>query len=923
MKYIHIYFTLLYLFLSMYSYGQKITGTIVDENKKSLEYASVLLLSTKDSTMVDFTHTDRQGKFGFNVSTSRDYIIQITYLSYQTMYRTIVRAEADIDVGEIIMTPDSKLLDVVEIKDYVHPMTFGKDTIQYNAAAFKIKAGDMAEDLLKKLPGLEIERDGSVKAFGEKVENVLVDGKTFFGKDTKIATKNLDADAIEKVQVFDKKSDQADFTGIDDGHKERSINLKLKPDKKTGYFGTTEVAGGSDSRFKARANINRFTPNLRSSFIGMANNINEQNFSIRDYIDFMGGIGALTGSSGGRVNLNLNENLGLPIGLDNNQGVQKSYAGGINLSSHFSSFSTLEASLFGHHFNNELTRNAIRENLLPQNRFRNTSETSETSNNTNGSFTLKWSTRIDSTQQLTIRANGSLGKSRISNSGKSEVFNDVVSLLNESKSTSDYSGNNASIFTNILWQKKWNKAGRNVALNFQVNNSSNPSDHQISSIFQIYFPFDQVNGLIQDQLGINRGFFYNVEASFTEALGKKKYLELKASTSNQNNNTQNIYFDIIQGISMRNDLLSTLYQRDYILRNIGLYYNMSSEKSHFSFGARFKKSTLAGLINESQTKVGNRFQALLPSLNYQHRFGVSENLNFDYFSELNEPSIQQLQPFVDNSNPLSIYIGNPSLRPEQMHRAQLSYMRYNAFDFTMLYINIQSVFTGNKIIEALSVDSALVRSFTPVNTKGESLTNIRIEYDTPIRPLKIKARAVVKGNYHQGISVINDENNDFRRISYQTRLSLENRHKDIFDILLGYKIQRSVSNLSNIVGQNQSFLEKTIFAELGVNLKDWISVKSNFDYLSYTQSFTSRSTVIPLWTASISTYITKNKKIRASISCFDILNKNKGITAQSQLNFTDVIQTNVLGRYVLIGFSYNIKGFAKKNDGVVHISNID
>jgi len=918
MRYIYRIF-MLFFSISNVLVAQKISGKLVDENKVPMEFASVILLAAKDSTMVEFTNTNRKGEFELSIENDSEYLIQITFLGYETLWIPVSPTRSDIHLPITEMKPTSNVMDAIEIKDYISPMTFGKDTLQYNAKAFKIKPGDVAEDLLRKLPGVEVERDGSVKALGEKVQNVFVDGKEFFGKDTKVATKNIDADAIDKVQVFDRKSDRSEFTGIEDGLKERSINLTLKDDKKVGYFGTAEAATGTDKRFKGRANINRFTPNLRTSFIGMANNINEQNFSINDYIDFMGGIGSLMSGGSGRFMVNLDQNSGLPIGLDNNQGIQNSYAGGFNINTDFSKKTSLEGSVFGNQFKNDLSRAASRENLLPDSRFITESVDNQISENTSGSFTLRLKSKIDSTQNLIVKANGAVGSNAMISDATSNVSQSDLVRLNDNSNSYDMIGDNYRISTDILWQKKSKKTGRTYSLNGAVNLSDNHSDSDIASLNMIYFPFTSSQRLLQNQIGSNDGLFYKAEASYTEPIGKKQYLELKTNIANQNNRTSTDYFDIVNDNPVRNTLLSTLYQRDYTQHNIGLNYSLSREKYNLTVGSRFKHSTLDGIVNDNENNIINHFQALLPNAFFTYRFGMSENLNFNYNSELNEPSLNQLQPIVNNSNPLSTYAGNPNLKPEQWHSANLSYMKYNAFNFTMLYASLQTNYTHNKIVESLDIDSSLVRIYMPVNVKNESTTSGRLEYDTPIRPLKMKARMILRGNYNQGISVINGENNQIKRLGYGYNFALENRNKDVVDIMAGYKINRSDSRFAGNKTLDQSYAERTWYAELGINIKDWVSLKSNFDYLHIKPSFAAESTSIPLWTMSITSFVTKDKKLRAIISCFDLLDKNKGVRASSQLNYTEISQTNVLGRYIMLGLSYNIKGFQKKSGMEINI----
>jgi len=903
--------------------AQKITGSVQDEHANPVEFASVVLMKEADSSMVAFTNTNRKGDFELTASYRAAYIVQISYLGYETIHQKIELGSIDLDLKMIQLQPGAQVLDVIEIKDFAIPMSFGKDTVQYNAAAFNVKPGEMAEDLLRKLPGIEVERDGSVKALGEKVENVLVDGKEFFGKDTKIATKNIDADAIDKVQVFDRRSDRADFTGIDDGQRERSINLKLMEGKKAGYFGTAEASGGTEQRFRARANINRFTPRLRTSFIGMSNNINEQNFSMSDYIDFMGGISSFTSAGGGRITLNLDGSDGLPVGLNNNQGIQQSYAGGFNINSDLSMKTSLETSVFGSHFGNNLDQFSIAENLLPDSHFTTTSTQQQSSEQTSGSFTLRFKNQIDSTQNLVIKANGSARFNGLSSGELSELFSYDMMTQNHQDNTLERKGNNRKIAGDILWQLKTNKHGRTFSIHSNANYASQNTFADLHSLYKIYFPQLSENMLVQHQNGLNNGLFFRAEASYTEPLPKKSYLEWNASISNQSNKTSSDYFDIVNENPIRNLLLSNQYQRDFIQRMSGINYILSRENFNLTIGSSYKYSSLNGQINDDENRVRNHYQAILPNAWFTYRFGMSEHLNLNYFSELNEPALEQLRPTVNNSNPLAVYTGNPGLKPEQMHLANLSFMRYSAFDFTLIYFSLQTNYTTDKITDAMTIDTTLTRYYTPVNVKYESTTTGRVEYETPVRPLKIKTRAVLKASYNRGFSVINELSNPVNRYGYGYNFSVENRNKEVIDVSVGYKFNLNQSIYGTDQSMDQSWSEHTWFATLGLNIRDWVDIKSDFEYTGYQSSLSTETKAFPLWSGSISAFLTKDKKLRMTLTCFDILNRNEGINTVSRLNYTEVSQTNVLHRYFMLGLSYNLKGFRKKSGIEVSITGKD
>ena len=285
-----------YLIIFLISFSAPITaqhlveGIIIDENKNSLVGATVVLLDKQDSSMVAFSISDNEGTFHLEDIEQGQYILQFSFVSYKTTYNNVDITSVDrkISLGDFQLEPISEILQEVTVKAEHIPMGVIGDTISYNAAAFQVRPGASVEDLLKKLPGIEVQRDGSIKAMGEDVENVLVDGKEFFGDDPQMATKNLEAEAVDKVQVFDKMSEIAEFTGIEDGEDEKTINLKLKEGYKNGGFGNVNISAGSNERYSGKINYNRFSPQMQASIILGANNINQQAFSFSEYIQFMG-----------------------------------------------------------------------------------------------------------------------------------------------------------------------------------------------------------------------------------------------------------------------------------------------------------------------------------------------------------------------------------------------------------------------------------------------------------------------------------------------------------------------------------------------------------------------------------------------------------------------------------------------------------
>ncbi len=264
-----------------------VTGQVLDTLRQGVPSATVMLLQAKDSSLVNFASTDARGVFEMRNVNKGNYQVKITFVGMTPIVRSVsTGTESIIDVGRLVLAPLNKQLDDLVIVGEKAPVTVKRDTIEFNAGSFKTKANANVEDLLKKLPGVEVDTDGTVKAQGEQVQRVTVDGREFFGRDPKLATRNLPADAVDKVQVFDKKSDQAVFTGIDDGQREKTINLELKEEKRHGAFGNLMAGAGDNERFQAKGSVNKFGKGKQLSLLGMGNNINEQGFSIDDFMNF-------------------------------------------------------------------------------------------------------------------------------------------------------------------------------------------------------------------------------------------------------------------------------------------------------------------------------------------------------------------------------------------------------------------------------------------------------------------------------------------------------------------------------------------------------------------------------------------------------------------------------------------------------------
>ncbi len=903
--------------VSLFAQRSTVKGTIVDTLDQPLLSATIVLLQQKDSVIAGFSITNEDGYFEIPKTPVGDYILQATYIGYENYSKPISLKEGagDFDAGKIALSAASSNLDEILVKAEHVPLMIKNDTIEYNADAFKTQPGSVVEDLLKKLPGVEVDRQGNVKAQGENVQNVFVDGKEFFGQDPKIATKNLPADAVDKVQVYDKKSEMAEFSGIDDGQREKTINLELKDGKKQGYFGTAEGGYGTEDRYKGKFNINRFDKKMQLSAIGMLNNINEQGFSINEYMNFMGGLQNMMSGGGGTMSFSLDsETSGVPLNFGPNNGITTTTAGGINMNYEFSDATELNASYFYNHLKNEIDRDVFRQNLAEFGAFTSTENSDQLNENKNHRLNLTLRHEIDSMSNIRLRASGGFNDATSSNFGLTETFNSENILENNSQRDYSSIGDNLNFNTNLLYRRRFAKKGRIFSASASFGMRDDEREGALNSVN--HFPLESLTDSIdQRQLRTDDQQNYSARVSYTEPLGKRRYLELNYSRSNYKNDLIKDFYDILDRATrqeVRNEALSNGYKRNYTYDRGGLTLQINRKKYNFSTGASLQHSKLDGEVIGSDDPIVKSFTNVLPTLRFNYDFTTSRNITFRYETSVREPSVEQLQPIVDNSDPLNVYIGNPDLRPEYTHGFNIHFMSFDQFTFTNIFGMVDARYTTNKITNQRSIDESFRQSIKPINVEDDFNVRSYIGFGTPLRFIKSRININTNLNFNRSLLFVNDIENTTNRLDAGMELTLDNRKKEVIDVAIGASYNFNQTKYSESIEQNQDYLSQTYFTEFTVNLGKTWSISSIFDYQLFSgESFGSEQSV-PLWEASITKYFLKNRKGRLILSAFDLLDRNIGINRNSSLNYIEEARIKSLGRYFMLTFAYSISGFGNK-----------
>ncbi len=879
-------------------HAQTIKGLVKDEDGESLFSATVMLLQAQDSILASFAMSDADGAFEIKRVPKGEYLLRINFVGYKTYDQVLQVADQDIDLGTVKLELD--VLEEVVVEGEAIPITMKKDTIEYNAAAFGTKPNDVVEDLLRKLPGVEVERDGTVRSQGETVNKVLVDGKEFFGDDPQMATKNLPADAVNKVQVFDQKSEFTQFSGIDDGNESKTINLTLKEDHKKGTFGTIGGGYGTDDRNQLSANVNQFREDNQFSLIGKHNNINEQGFSISDYIRFMGGLGSLRGGSG-RVSIGLSG--GLPISDGLSDGFVTTSAGGLNFNRDFNDKTEVRSSYTFSRIENITNRFTDRTNFVNDEAF-DTNESSNTSSiGKNHNITLNVKHEINKFHDIQVRNTIGFQDGEVVNATNTTNSSD----LGSSNSSSDYNslGNGFNLNSSLMFRKRFSKIGRTFITEFRFSNQLNDSEYLLNTLIN---PGAMATN--QEQFSDNRSRTFGAEISYTEPIGKSKYLELRFERNVTNGENDKDFYDLNAGSRTFNNALSSLFERQFDSNRAGLSFNYATEDFRIRAGTNYQFSTLDGVEPEvANSSISKNFNRTLPFARINYDFSTSVGLRLDYRTRLSVPTITQLQPVADNSNPLNVYEGNPGLDAEYIHTARLNFRFFDQFSSTSLFSFVDVSYTLDNIVTSRTVDNTNFSQFsTPVNADNSFSISNYTSFSRPIKFVKTRFRISNRIGMNEGFTIINDVTSETTNTNNTLSVSLENLKKKIVDWNVGTTYTTGKTKGSQEVS-NQDFTNQTYYLDVTISfLKKW-SVTSSFDYRVYESASFTDNQEIQLWEASIQKIFLKNDRGELKASVFDILNQNQGINRTTNFNFIEEERIASIGTYYMLSFTYRLSAF--------------
>lgn len=904
-------------------------GTAVDSSGAPLSGATVMLLVPKDSTLVNFGRSNDKGAFEFKNVRRAPYLLKITYVGYLPFQRDLpVGTDEVVDLGTLKLKPIAKELMEVVIKTAKAPLTIRGDTVEYNATSFKVPPGSTVEDLLRKLPGMQVEQDGTIRSQGQEVRRVTVDGKNFFGTDPKLATKNLPADAIQKVQVFNDKSEQAKITGVDDGKKEKTMNLELKESARKGGFGkVTAGAGGSTTsgaRGELKGNYNRFNQKQQFSLIGLLNNTNQTGVNFNDYQDFRGSQsfnwndnGDFGFSNGGGVFFfgggDDEESFSVPIASNRGQGFSNNAAGGANYN-----YDTKKTKLSSNYFYNQtnltLDADINRENFIPGGSVR-TQETNSrlTFNNAHrGGFRLEQT--LDSLNTLLFigngRANGAnerytstqnLFRTEGTRSGRTTLNN-----LTDSRSV-------AGVGT-LIFRHKFMKKGRNFAASLSYSltdlngNGDQRSENEFSegtartvSINQFY--------TTQSQRGELKSSLF-----FLEPLSKKFFWESFYNFSLRNDEVDRDVFDRTGEGDVRNNGLSRYYTNRILYNRLGSSLRYSHNGLNLSAGLAGQQFDLDGQFTSDQlqsaapTKVDRRFFTWVPNVGLNYDLKRNRYLYSNYTVQVRQPSTRDLQPVVDNSNPRFIREGNPDLLPQVSHNLNGGFSYFNPGSFTNLFTNLNYTYHVNQIVYNQTVDTLLVTRTKPGNISGGTNVGGFMGFGFPLKKTKSTLNLNTSINFGKNLLYVNDVLNRTNTQNYNFGLRLDLTPSEKFTLYTNANAGITNTRYSVNTSQNQRIYNYTLGTDANVQLPKQVYLNANFNYRQFINRRFGFDQRVPILNLSVYKLLLKESKGELRLTVFDVFNQNRGVTQSASLNFVSQEQVRTLSRYALLSFTYNMRG---------------
>jgi hypothetical protein len=917
-----------------------IRGTVCDSATAApLEFATVAL-QTSDGRTAGYTATGADGRFEITNVATGNYILSVSFVGYVARTQPVRVADKVIDMGTLRLQSDAVRLGEVRVSGVGNAMIIKKDTIEYNAASYRVTEGALLEELVKKLDGAEVDSDGKITVNGKEVTKVLLDGKTFFSDDPQIAMKNLPAAIVDRVQVIDRKSEQAQFTGIDDGNEETVLNLTVRPGMKNGWFGNASAGAGYKDRYQAGGLLSNIKDNRQLSLLASGNNTNNRGFF--DFTGNMmqqgrgnsssssggGGRGGGGGGGGSQGGMNMNVG-GTRMSLGGN-GITTSWLGGLNAYDELVGRLKTTGNYFYNGADTRLNRNSYRQNLFGSDSTSYYNQQTQSHSTTQGhraAAELEWT--IDPRNSIIFKPNINYGTGRFDEASQYVTLASGLDTVSDGASRS--TGDNTSLaFTgDLLFRHKFRTAGRTFSANVVLGYSSNEIDGNNFSSTRVAGRPGRTDDIDQQFHTDSRAYSANTRLSYTEPLGNNYFAEIAygARISRNTSDKQTFDSDPAGNYTHLDTAYSNHYRNLFVNQRAEVNIQRVHEKYNWTLGVQAQPAYLRS-EREGAPELSRSTINFSPAGNFIYHFTDHQQLRASYRGTTNEPSITQLQPVPDNSNPLLERLGNPNLNPEFAHSLRLMYRSTNLETFHSIMASINASMTNNKIVNTTIYESATGKQLiVPVNVSGVYALRASWMLTAPFRrgsPFSITLNTAM--NYTENTSLSRTVT-DLSAIDLQPDALVAGSDRNTTQsfsatktIRLGYKGDRIDINLIGRAAYSRAwyslddrdqptYWNNNIGGDFNLSLPADFSLASDLNYAFYIGYPEGYNRPACVWNAELSKLLFRQKQGTIKVRVFDLLNEGRGITHTTTDNYIEDISVNTLGRYVMVSFTYRFGTF--------------
>ncbi|WP_109831960.1 outer membrane beta-barrel protein [Reichenbachiella versicolor] len=898
-------FTLLVIHGLALGQAANISGALFDSsNDEPIVGATVLMLNIKDSTLSKYSISDAEGRFIIQNLDRAFYKLQIQSVGYIT-YRQVMRIQGiDANLGSIKIKPDVKVLSDVKVQGFIAPVEQKGDTIQYNAAAYKVNPDANTTDLVSKMPGIVIDQTG-VTANGESVQQVLLDGKRFFGQDPLLSLNTIPAEIVDKVEVFDQQSERSQFTGVDDGNTTKTMNVVTKEDKRNGQFGNVYAGYGTDDHYRAGGTINSFKKDQRLTVLGMSNDINQQNFSSED----------LAGLSGQRRGFRRGGSNSLMVGTQD--GITQTHAAGVNFTDDWGDKGTFEGSYFfnqSFNDNDQLTNREIFQSDSTQSYLEDLDSYSE---NLNHRLRARVTYNINEDNKVIFRPSISYQDNMSRQYTLANTTNESGSLINQTDN--NYLSQNTAFNLNnyLSWQHKFEKIGRSMMIEIQTQNRNTDRENYYEDMVQ-----DSVTQYLTDE--INNSISTKIE--FSEPVGLTGQLSgsYKIKYDQRNSDKRTYLIDPNTENKALSSALSNDFESAYITHTPEVSFTNNNMGKFMRFSLAYQHATLNNdqLLPE-QTNFERSFNNFLPmamgkiDLKNGHIF-------LRYSTSTTAPSVTQLQNVINNSNPIFISLGNPSLDQSYSHSFMMrinapntdknrTFANFTRATMTSNYIGNQTTFARRDSVVASSVFIQRGAQISqPMNFDGYWSIMNNSTYSILLEKLKSNINLSLRLNYQRIPGMTNGISNIADSYSGNTRVSFVSNISEKVDYNLYYQVSGNQTINSFQENSNTSYYTQTIGLKSNFIFWKGLVFRNNVFFEKYNGISDSFNSAYILWNMSVAKKFLKNDEAEIELSVYDLLGQNQSFSQTVGAGYVEEIRTQVLRQYFMLTLTYQLRRFKTK-----------